>query len=69
MADAILKILNLVIVILVWVGVWGFMNTLMDFFNMNLPQQLVTYSTITVLAFLLLYHVNNGFTLKTTIYL
>ena len=65
---SILKILNLVIVILIWIGIWGFINTLMDYFKMNMSQQLLTYFSITILSFLLLYNVNSGLTLKTTIY-
>jgi hypothetical protein len=65
---SILKILNLVIVILIWVGIWGFINTFMDYFKMNISHQLLTYFSITILSFILLYNVNNGLTLKTTIY-
>ena len=66
--DNLLKMLNIVFELFIWVGLWGIFENILRRFKLSSNTKLCVYALTIVIAFVLIYLVNGSLGYKTTFY-
>ena len=66
--ENLLKMLNIVFELFIWVGLWGIFENILRRFKLSSNTKLGVYALTIVIAFVLIYLVNGSLGYKTTFY-